>query len=433
MRRAFLFLAALGAPATALAQAEADSRTSVVIRTKDGNEVRGTVSFGSFKLESSVGTLDISLSNVRTIAYGEESATVKLRDGSSFVGKLDLASWRIKSTVGDLTIESAKIQLVTVYEGNLPGHTGPKPGAAAQAPKLEVAASLPLTSLVSRESFLAADGSALILALPGDSKIVRISAADLKPQGEVALPVGFRTFSPTADRSIGFAAFQNQVTVVDLREFKVLKTFAIEDEVASLLALDASHVLAATIGDVVVVSVPKQSVVHRFRGPNGRFHRTPDGSRALDPQGVLRLPQPGKPFDVKALQWSPDSYRNSFNFLVISDDGRFAVGATQGGGQLYRLGRSYLASLTEVASVEAHASAAFIDEGRSLLLFTEQGFMKEWSIHPAELKKSVEIGVPVRQAFVDGKGGALFIAAGPRVSAEKVQSSGVLYRFALPR
>ena len=442
----------------ATASAAAADPQAVSLVTRDGNAVTGTIDLEGFKIETSLGRIEVKLADVAEVLYTDKSGSVRLWDGTTLLGKVDVVAWPLKSKLGDLLVKPENIariactRIVGPQTPRIPpqvtaGTAPAVPARAGREPDLKPVKTLPLKASVAR-LLLSADGSTLYALQAADAKLLVIPAETLTVVREVPIPPDpspanspqspLPAFALVPGGKLLAAATRRTVALLDPATGRVTKTFPIEHEIVDLFAIDEQTLLATTTRDgLITVSVPRQAVMKRIGAGSGPMSQTRDGSRIYMQGGTLVLPAPRSLLAEPA--FLPHADGGSFsNNARITADGRFAVSTS---GSVFRLGRSCVADLLPCGRVLPHLASASTETPRVLLLFTADGFMKEIDLATLEVAKSTYLGVKGYRVLADEPRNVFYLSGpadnvaegGYTPSPRAVPPAGDIHQFALPR
>ncbi len=386
---------------------------SVHLTARDGSVVRGTMDLPPFEMDSALGKIKVEAANLYSVVFQPDGkATVLLKDGNQVVGTPSLKEWKVKSSLGEMTLKGVDLKGLTILgpagdpAPGTPGPPGAKPPPGPAPPGLKPAKSLGLKSVLGRLLF-SKDGKQIYLLDATDSKVLLVDSECLAVSKEIPLEGGEKVMALTPDGRTIVCAGNKQITVVSVEPAKVIKSFAIEQDILEVCPLDGERCYAIVDGRLALVSISKQAIVERCpQGAQGSMHLL--GDRIVTGAGSIYPPDKSKGRD--AVQWpapGPSNYPGSF---TISPDGKFAAWPT---GVVTRLARSAVADMALLARVDPHLSSAWTPDGKKLLLFTGAGFVKEVDVETLELSKSWQLGYQAFEARVDASGSRLYILGAP--------------------
>jgi hypothetical protein len=431
---------------------------TVSVMTKDGNTVTGTTEVTEITVETSLGKLPVAMKDITNIRWVENFWVVATGDGTSLKGKLSLESWKLKTKFGELTLKTSDISVLAIQGVRVPvpvpvpvpapgpavapGPAAPIRGVAPKpavpqppAPGLKPAKSVPLASAITR-SIRTADGKRLYLLNASDSKVIVVNLETFEKEKEIALAGGESSLSLAPSGNLLVAAGKRTVTTVSPKDGKMQKSFPIEGDIVDVCATDDQTVVASTNNGIVLVSLPKQAIVGKIFGGGGRVQLSKDGKRIYAGGGSFLLPDKAQGREELMASGFRGGVSTDFS---MSPDGRFAV-APQG--VVYRLGKSSVADMVEVARVEMHWSAAWAPGSKRLFALTSLGFVKEYDTETFEMTRSWALGYRMAEAFSD-EGGTHLIGFGQPVPggqtsetqryANQQAITGDLFQFEIPK
>lgn len=412
---------------------------TVTVHMKDGNALTGPTNVAQFKIESSLGTIEVKITQVSRIQIADGACSAVLQDGTTIKGKLLVDEWKVTTKVGEFTVKTADIQMISWagmrrVESATPAPPPKPPDKPAETgPAVKPLRTLALKSVVTA-MLSSADGKKLYALVPGDSKLMVIDADTLQMSGEIAMSPADTTMTWLPSGKSIAAGGRRTVSIVGLAEGKVTKSFQIESEFRGLCALD-EQTLAVAGGQLFIVSVPKQAITGKFPGSSAdRVTYVPSLRKVYSRGGVLLSADAAR--GQSEPKWM--NFRSpSSGELTFSPDGRYAVSQW---GEVYRTGKSFVADMAVLGKTEVHVACVFRPSQKRVLLFTPQGFVKEYDSETWELVKSWELGVVVFHAFIDDAKGALHVFATPpaksgptpRADAPPTQP-GDVHTFELPK
>ncbi len=393
-----------------------DAGLTVVVATKDGNSITGTTDVAKFTLESSLGKTEIQLKDVVAIRWVENLAIVSASDGTILKGKISQESWKVKAKLGEFTVKTADLYQISIQAARPNPAPAPAPGftpapAANPAPPpkpvvnpgLKPAKTLKLAASITR-SVRTTDGKKLYLLNASDSKVLLVNLETFQTEKEIALTGGESVMSISPSGNVLVAAGKRTVTVASPSQGKVLKSFSIESDVMDVCMIDDQSVLASTNNQMVMISIPKQAIVSKAYGggSGGRLIMSRDGKKVYAGGGSILLPDKAQGREEMVASQGGRSGAPEF---IMSPDGRFGAAPY---GQVFRLGKSYVADMLEVAKVEPHWSSAWAPGAKRLYVATSLGFIKEYDTETWEMSKSWMLGWRISDLFSDDQGTVLY-------------------------
>ena len=390
----------------------------------DGSEVRGTIQLEAFKLQSSVGMLDIQMKQVASITVEGGKAVVKTKDGSSFAGTLQQASWKMTTSVGVVEIATARLKCLTVA-GLAPAEASPgkgtelrppaNPPKPVDVPAFEIPAEFkpqvleaggvfagPLETIAGGQTLLALDATnARLIAVKTDTMTLRasaeVSAIPFRHGSQTDVPCW--SLAPSGRRA--FVACGKSVTVVDVEAMKTLKTFSVEQEVIDMVALGDDGFLGRTPTSTVMVSASAQAIVQSWIAGRGRLVASRDRKRVYTDQGTYAIGLEGETPKCTGIL----AGERTLKPMVLSDDGRWALDTD---GDVFRIGRGSLCEFAKATAVPSHGAVVFLPGTKTLALLTREGSLDLRRTETFEQIRAIRIGVYGHVATPDPSGRAIY-------------------------
>lgn len=377
MKRFFGVIAAVLAVSTAHAET-----WSVTATLADGSELKGTVSLTSFKLESSLGTLDVNMDQVVSVTVEGGRAVVKLRDGSSLAGKCAQV-WHMVTSVGVVRVASDRLKTLSVSgkaaaeapagpgPGSPPppnppkaaGSTVPEPAAVLKpvASEFETVFAGPICPIRSGATLLAYDATnALLLTCDAATlkkgAAVNVSVAALPASGLADAPCW--SLAPSGRRA--WIACARKISVVDVEGMKELKAFSVEQDVIEIVAINDDAVLVRQPNGMAQITAAAQGVIRSWNR-QGPLNPTSDRRRILSDSATYLVAEDG------TIRRQGHYDGRNVGMLTFSGDGRWAASSH---GHVYRVGAGSVAELAALGFLTANHCCVFLADSRAVLLFT---------------------------------------------------------------
>jgi hypothetical protein len=221
---------------------------------------------------------------------------------------------------------------------------------------------------------------------------------------EIALAGGETVMSLAPGGSVLVAGGKRVISIVSPSQGKLLKTFSVEQELTDVCAVDDQTIIACGGGTIVAISIAKQAIVSRsnYIANGGRLYPSRDGKKVYTGAGSVLLPD--KAQGREELTVSSQFSSSSPHALFMSPDGRFA---TSPDGKVYRLGKSFVADMIEIAKIEQHWASAWATGSKTLFLVNGAGFVKEYDTDTWEMRKSWFLGWRMTELFTNEAGTVL--------------------------